>query len=237
MSEIDTSSSLFADLAIAKKKETAPKSNELGQSAFLELMITQLKNQDPLSPQDNTEFIAQLAQFSSVESLDKLNNNFNSFTSNFVANQALQASSLVGRSVTVPTDTAMLELGGVVSASIDIPVSTGKVQVNIYDDSGSLVDQAELGAHSAGEMVLRWDGMHMEVNGQLSDWTSQHENGLAAGTYRLEVMSDIDGEPTVLETALSANVNSVTVGQDGTLTLNLAGVGAVSLQDIKQFNE
>ncbi|VUD56478.1 Basal-body rod modification protein FlgD [Thalassocella blandensis] len=237
MSTIDTSNSVFADLGIAQKKETEPKSNELGQSAFLELMITQLKNQDPLSPQENTEFIAQLAQFSSVESLDKLNNNFDNFTSNFVANQALQASSLVGRSVSVPTDTTMLELGGVVSASVDVPASTGKVQVNIYDESGSLVDQADLGEQPAGELVMRWDGVRMEVNGELTDWVSGHEEGLAAGTYRIEVMADIDGEPTALDTALSANVNSVTVGQNGNLILNLAGIGAVSLADIKQFNE
>lgn len=237
MTQIDTSSSLFSDLSIADKKETTPKSNELGQSAFLELMITQLKNQDPLSPQDNTAFVAQLAQFSSVESLDKLNNNFDSFTNNFVANQALQASSLVGRSVSVPSDTTVLDLGGVVSASVELPASTGRVQVNIYNEAGALVDKAELGSQSAGEMVLRWDGMHMEVDGELLDWASQHEEGVAAGTYRIEILGDIDGEPTALDTALSANVNSVTVGQDGKLILNLAGIGAVSIDDIKQFNE
>ena len=194
MSQIDTNNSVFADLGIAKKKETAPKSNELGQSAFLELMITQLKNQDPLSPQDNTQFIAQLAQFSSVESLDKLNNNFDSFTNNFVANQALQASSLVGRSVSVPTDTTQLDLGGVVSASVDVPASTGTVQVNIYNESGELVDKADLGAQPAGEMVLRWDGVRMEVNGELTDWVSSHEEGVPAGTYRIEVEADIEGD-------------------------------------------
>lgn len=237
MSQIDTNNSVFADLGIAKKKETAPKSNELGQSAFLELMITQLKNQDPLSPQDNTQFIAQLAQFSSVESLDKLNNNFDSFTNNFVANQALQASSLVGRSVSVPTDTTQLDLGGVVSASVDVPASTGTVQVNIYNESGELVDKADIGAQPAGELVLRWDGVRMEVNGELTDWVSGHEEGVPAGTYRIEVEADIEGEPTALDTALSANVNSVTVGQNGNLILNLAGIGAVNLSDIKQFNE
>ncbi len=237
MSVIDTNNSVFSDLAIAKKKEEEPKSNELGQSAFLELMITQLKNQDPLSPQDNTEFIAQLAQFSSVESLDKLNNNFDSFTNSFVANQALQASSLVGRSVTVPADTTRLEAGGVVNASVNLPASSGRVQVNIKNENGTLVDEVNLGSFPAGDMVLRWDGMNMEVNGQLVDWTSSHENGVPPGTYKIEVLGDIDGEATVLETALSANVNSVTVGQNGTLTLNLAGIGAVSLADIKQFNE
>ncbi len=237
MSEINATNSVLSDLSIRNTQKEEDKDNELGQSAFLELMITQLKNQDPLSPQDNTEFVAQLAQFSSVESLDKLNNNFDTFTSSFVANQALQASSLVGRSVTVPSDTSRLDAGGVISASVDLPASTGNVSMNIYAENGTLVEQISLGAQPAGEMAMRWDGLNIEVNGELQDWQSSHEEGLPAGNYRFEVMADIDGAPTELDTALSANVNSVTVGANGQLVLNLAGVGAVSLADVKQFNE
>ncbi|TVZ38535.1 flagellar basal-body rod modification protein FlgD [Alteromonadaceae bacterium 2753L.S.0a.02] len=229
--------SLLSDLSIATKTKEETKDNELGQSAFLELMITQLENQDPLSPQENTEFIAQLAQFSSVESLDKLNNNFSSFTNNFMANQALQASTLVGRSVTVPTDRTRLELNDVVTASVEVPHSTDDVQMNIYSESGSLVEQISLGAQPAGELVVRWDGMHAEVNGELLDWQSGHEDGLPPGLYRFEVTTDIDGENTELDTALSANVNSVTVAANGSLVLNLAGIGAVDIAAVKQFNE
>ncbi len=238
MSEVSgvSNNSLLSDLSIAKKTEEDPKSNELGQSAFLELMITQLENQDPLSPQENTEFIAQLAQFSSVESLDKLNNNFDSFTNNFVANQALQASTLVGRSVTVPADQTRLEANDVVTASVDVP-SSGEVSVNIYTESGELVEQIALGIQPPGEMILRWDGMNAELNGQLMDWGSSHEDGMAPGVYRFEISSKVDGENVELETALSANVNSVTVGTNGSLMLNLAGIGAVALADVKQFNE
>ncbi len=237
MPEVNNVNNILSDLSIRSTQKDAPKDNELGQSAFLELMITQLKNQDPLSPQDNTEFVAQLAQFSSVESLDKLNNNFDSFTNSFVANQALQASSLVGRSVTVPADTTRLDAGGVVSASVDIPASSGDLSVNIYAENGSLVEEISLGVRPAGELVMRWDGMSIEVNGELLEWQSSHENGLPAGNYRFEVTTPVDGVATELDTALSANVNSVTVGANGTLVLNLAGIGAVSLADVKQFNE
>src|SRR5690349_8345506 len=102
-------------LDIAKKTPTVKKSNELGQDAFLELMITQMKNQDPLSPQSNSEFVAQLAQFSSVQGIEKLNANFNSFSSGFQSNQALQASSLVGRSVSVESKTSILVDKGIIS--------------------------------------------------------------------------------------------------------------------------
>jgi len=238
MNEIAASdNNIFGDLSIANKKKEEVKDNELGQHAFLKLMITQLENQDPLSPKDNTEFIAQLAQFSSVESLDRLNNNFDSFTNNFVANQALQASTLVGRSVTVPTDLTQLPIGGVVNGSIDVPTSTGQININIYTEAGSLVDQFALGAHPAGELVLRWDGRNLEANGELVDQSVRNPDGLPPGTYRFEVTSNIDGDETELATALSANVNSVTVGANGTLILNLAGIGPVSLADVKQFNE
>ncbi len=236
MNEIGNNS-ILNDWSIGKQAEGKPKSNELGQDAFLKLMITQMENQDPLSPQENTEFIAQLAQFSSVESLDKLNNQFSSFTNNFVANQALQASSLVGRSVSVPSETTLLQPNDVVSASVVVPSSTSEMNLNIYDDAGSLVEQIALGPQAAGEMVMRWDGMNIEVNGELLDWASSHEEGLPPGQYSFEVNASIEGKMTQLDTALSANVNSVTVGANGTLTLNLAGVGAVSLADVKQFNE
>lgn len=229
-------SQVLNELGIQEKTKDEPKSGELGQKAFLKLMITQMENQDPLSPQENTEFIAQLAQFSSVEALDSMNNKFDNLTENFVANQALQASSLVGRSVAVPSDIAQLDVGDVVAASVEIPASTNNVSVKIYSQSGELIDQAQLGAQGAGEMVARWNGEKLEVNGNVLDWSSNTEGGHPPGIYRLAFEGSIDGEPTQLNAALSANVNSVTVGKDGILTLNLAGIGPVKMSEVKQFN-
>jgi flagellar basal-body rod modification protein FlgD len=236
MSDVSAVSNAISDLQISTKTEDEKKDNELGQSAFLELMIAQLNNQDPLSPQENGDFIAQLAQFSSVEGIDRLNNNFDTFTNSFMSNQALQASSLVGSSVTVPASSTDLNAGSFVSGSIDLPASTSDMQVSIYDDSGALVDQIPLGSQSAGEVLFRWDGYNFETNGELLDWNSSHEEGLPPGNYRFDVTATVDGEPTQLDTALSANVNSVTVGSDGQLTLNLAGMGSVNMSDVKQFN-
>ncbi len=209
-------------------------SNELGQTAFLELMITQMENQDPLSPQENTEFIAQLAQFSSVEGLERLNSNFDSFTNTFVSNQALQASSLVGRSVSVPSETAQLLDNSVVGGTITLPAVTSDMTMNIYNESGELAEQIPLGAQSAGDIVFRWDGHRIEINGELTKWESAEAQ--PPGEYHFEVVATQDGEPQQLETALTANVNSVTAGANGQLILNLAGLGAVNINDVKQFN-
>lgn len=237
MTDVNATSSLVNDLLVNNKFKAEEKpANELGQKAFLKLMITQLENQDPLSPQENSEFIAQLAQFSSVESLDQLNSNFDSFADSFVGNQALQASTLVGRSVTVPSDSTRLHASDVITASADLPVSTSSVAIDIYDQSGSLVEQIATGPMEAGEVILRWDGQQAEINGEMLDWQSSHEQGLPPGDYSFKISTMIDGENTDLGTFVSANVNSVTVGQNGALTLNLAGIGAMSLADVKQFN-
>ena len=208
--------------------------NELGQTAFLELMITQMENQDPLSPQENSEFIAQLAQFSSVEGLERLNTNFDSFTSSFISNQALQASSLVGRSVSVPSSEAELAEGGIVGGTIDLPASTTDMSMNVYNEQGFLVEQIPMGAQAAGDVVFRWDGNRIEINGELTDWES--DDPITSGDYRFEVIASQNGEPEQLETALTANVNSVTSDASGQLILNLSGIGAVSINDVKQFN-
>lgn len=218
----------------ADAKAASEGGNELGQSAFLELMITQLENQNPLEPQDNSEFVAQLAQFSSVEGLDRLNNSFDDFSSNFISNQALQASSLVGTSVAVPTSEAQLFEGNFVGGNINLPASTSNMTMNIYSDQGDLLEQIPMGAQPAGELVFRWDGTRLEINGKLTDWRS--DDPIASGDFTFEVIASQDGEPQQLETALTANVNSVTVDSNNQLVLNLAGIGPVSINDIKQFN-
>jgi flagellar basal-body rod modification protein FlgD len=234
VSETNSANNVLSNLGI-NKKAPETKDNELGQTAFLELMITQMNNQDPLSPQDNTEFIAQLAQFSSVEGLERLNTSFEDFSGNFMSNQALQASSLVGRSVTVPTDTTYLAEGGIISGSVNLPQSSANTQVSIYDSSGALVGQVPLGAREAGETVFRFDGQYMEVDGELTNW-SAGEEPIAPGEYTFEVNATVDGKTESIATSLSANVNSVTLADDGGIILNLAGVGAVNISDIKQFN-
>jgi len=233
-----SASDVLAGYAINKTTaaETAKKkSNELGQDAFLQLMITQMKNQDPLSPQDNSEFVAQLAQFSSVQGLEKLNTSFNNFSSTFMSNQALQASSLVGRSVSVEGKTSILSSGGIVSGSVNLPASATDLKINIYDSKGALAASIPVGTATKGENNFRWDGQNIEFNGKLLDWTSG-DQALPPDTYAFEVTASQDGKTQQLATNLSANVNSVTVGEDGKLILNLAGVGPVEMSKVSQFN-
>lgn len=217
-----------------KKDEKSP--NELGQDAFLQLMISQLKNQDPLSPQDNGEFVSQLAQFSSVEGLDKLNNNFDSFANKFVSNQALQASTLVGRTVTVPGKTTALEPGGIVTTSAEIPPGANNFTLAIYKNNGGLAQTIDFDKIDGDELKLAWNGRDAVVNGKAITIPESFK-GVDPGVYTFKLSALVDGKRTELDNNVTANVNSVTLGKNGTLTLNLAGAGSVSLSDVKEINE
>jgi len=245
MNEVNgsTTSSVLDNLSIerrrnAEQQQEAANRDELGQTQFLELMIAQLENQDPLSPQENGEFIAQLAQFSSVEQLDNLNNSFGSFNDNFMSSQALQASALVGRSVNIETDETDLFANGnnVVNGLIELPSSSNDVSVSIYNQAGALVETVPLGTMAAGNSQFRWDGRNFELNGNEFTWDGQNEEAAPPGRYRFEVNALVDGESEAVDFSLGVNVNSVTIGNDSTLTLNLAGAGSVALSDVKQIN-
>ena len=108
MSEID-SNNIYTQLGLNRTVETEQRDNDqLGQAEFLELMTAQLRFQDPLQPMENGDFLGQMAQFGTVSGINDLNNTFNSMSSSFQSNQALQASTLVGRRVLVPSQSGFL---------------------------------------------------------------------------------------------------------------------------------
>ena len=198
------------------------KGDELGKNEFLELLVAQLNNQDPMSPQENGEFIAQLAQFSTVEGIEKMNSSIDSMVSSFQSSQALQASSLVGRTVVIPTDQAMIDPQAGFTGQLALPQASGAVTVNVYDDAGSVLSTINLGAQGAGINEFAWDGK--DASG----------NVLPAGKYRFEAQASFNGETKQLATLLPANVDSVSlgVGHGGEMVLNLAGLGSIGLSDV-----
>ncbi|WP_022967123.1 flagellar hook assembly protein FlgD [Denitrificimonas caeni] len=195
---------------------------ELGKNEFLELLVAQLNNQNPLEPQSNGDFIAQLAQFSTVEGVEKLNGSMQTIMSGYQSSQALQASSLVGRKVIVPIEKAVVDTSETFKASLVLPQSSSNVYVNVYSADGSLATRINMGAQEAGQVSFMWDGKNSD--GEI----------MKPGTYRFEAQASINGETKGLYTLLPANVDSVTLGQGGgELLLNLAGLGAVPLSQVQ----
>ena len=223
MSTVNTDNDIFASLGLVRELETK-KNDELGQEDFLELMITQLKNQDPFSPMENGDFLAQIAQFSSVSGINQLNNSFADLASSLTSNQALQAGALVGREVLAPLDYGLLPADGALRGEIDLPASTGNLVLTVSDASGALVRELQLGVQPAGKFKFSWDGL--DDNGEFAP----------PGVYRIQAQGIYDGEPTALETLIAARVDSVSLGADKQdFKLNLDGLGPISLNDVAQI--
>jgi flagellar basal-body rod modification protein FlgD len=218
-----SSSAILAALNNKTTTTTDSGTSALGQDAFLKLLITQLKNQNPLNPQDNTAFVAQLAQFSSLQGIQNLNTTMTSLSNSMQSSQALQASALVGRTVEVESKTAYLASGGTIRGTITLPDSTANMQLNIYNESNQLVMQKDLGSQEAGDIPFGWDG------------TGSDGTALPAGTYTFQVLAKDGKTSTPLTTYLSANVNSVTMGANQEVTLNVNGVGQVALSSVKDI--
>lgn len=197
---------------------------ELGKNEFLNLLVAQLNNQNPLEPQGNGEFIAQLAQFSQVEGIEKLNTSMSSLLTGYQSSQALQASSLVGRKVIVPTDKAVVDTSESFKASLVLPTTSSNVYVNVYDSAGAVVSRVNLGEQKAGNVSFIWDGK--DSGGNL----------MPPGTYKFEAQATYNGEAKGLYTLLPANVDSVVLG-GSELMLNLAGLGSVPLSQVQVIGQ
>ncbi|MDX1489655.1 MAG: flagellar hook assembly protein FlgD [Pseudohongiellaceae bacterium] len=227
MSEVNGSalSRVLDEYSLSSKSGAdTEKSKDLGRNEFLKLLVAQLENQDPTKPQENGEFIAQLATFSSLEEQQKLTKSFDSFAGTFQSSQHLQATSLVGRPVHVESDFTALGETGAISVIADIPHSTSGATLNVTNSAGEVVDSFDLGPQESGQQEFIWTG---------SDADDQR---FPPGMYNFKVTIADGTEAAQVPTYLSANVNSVTIEPGGSLTLNLAGIGPTPLAEVKQIN-
>ena len=225
MTDINTNSAgdVLSDYRYEPKVE-ASGDNELGKNQFMELMIAQMENQNPLEPQDNGAFISQLAEFSSLEEMQKLSGSVNDFASQYQSTQALQASAMVGRTVLVPGTESPLGADGTISGIIELPESTGSLIVNIYNGSGELVNNFNMGQQVAGSIPFAWDGTNSEGEAMPYD------------DYTIKAEASQGGDTKQMDTLLSAHVNSVSIGTGGSISLNLSGMGAIPLENVREIN-
>lgn len=198
--------------------------NSLAQDDFLMLMTTQLQNQDPMKPMENGEFLGQMAQFSTVSGLGDLKDSFDKLASSFSSNQTLMAAGMIGKNVLTPGNAATLGAEGEkISGAIDLPQSTGRAAVNVYDSSGTLVHQIELGIQPAGQTKFSWDG-------KTSDGTQA-----PAGRYdfRAEFAAD-NGETQAATTLIYAKIDSVGI-KGGQISVNTTDGLSHNLSTITQI--
>ena len=131
---------------------------DLDKTAFLKLLVAQMQHQDPLQPMTNTEFVAQLAQFSGVEQLVSVNEGLNMLQYQQMGMANAQAATFVGQDVEVRSDKIQVRDGNdSVSAGFLLNARAASVQVNIRDASGAVVRSMDLGPRDTGEVSFDWD--------------------------------------------------------------------------------
>ena len=190
------------------------------QDRFLKLLVTQMKNQDPLKPLDNAEVTSQLAQISTVTGIDKLNTTLQLLSSDYEDSQSIEAMAMIGRDAFVPGKSIHLEKDAAI-AGIELAQPVDQLKVTILDSSGIPIRNIDLGAKPTGISTIGWDGM------------TDSGAKAAIGDYTFAVSAKQGENDIEVKTLSLGSVNSISHGEQGTL-LDMGKLGLVSLSDIKQ---
>ncbi|WP_298431945.1 FlgD immunoglobulin-like domain containing protein [Geobacter sp.] len=195
----------------------------LNKDDFLKLFVTQLKNQDPLKPQDSSEFIAQLAQLTQVEQAYNTNTNLKSLLTAMNGASSLSTVSFIGKEIKADGDQVNLTAGTPATLGYRLPANASQVQVDIADATGKTVRTITLGATAAGDGTVTWDG---------KDGAG---NPLPAGSYTVTV-TGVNGDGTKFpgNPLLLGKVDGVTLeGSEPSVTLSGISVPISKILSVK----
>jgi flagellar basal-body rod modification protein FlgD len=188
----------------------------LGQSDFLRLMTAQMKNQDPFSPVDNTQMVAQMAQFSSVAGISEMNQSLAGIAAKLGSTSTADAMGYVGRTVLTKGTTAYERTSGGIAGAVDLASDATDVNVSIADKDGRVVRNIQLGESKAGTATYSWDG------------TDGAGNKIANGPYKVSVEAAKGSVIVPAESLVWAPVESATLPANGEPVLNVTGLGEVA---------
>jgi len=198
-------------------------SGALAMEDFMSLMTTQLQNQDPMKPMESGDFLGQIASFGTVSGIDGLQKSFEGFSKSMQSDQALQGSSLVGRSVLVPSSVGVMTTEEGLKGQINVSQPVHDLSVQVFTEAGALVKTINIG-QASGYTNFSWNG------------TSENGEVLNPGTYKFKASGTIEGENRAFGTATVAKVDSVLVGSGSQgLTMNLAGLGSVPFSEAQEI--
>ncbi len=214
--------SLYAALNAAAGVQGRSQMREV-EDRFLKLLVTQLRNQDPMNPMQNAELTMQLAQMSTVEGINKLNAGLEAMLDSYRASQTLQAAGLIGRQVLVAGDRLGLSAEGMAIGGMDLAQAATTVRVSILDAGGAVVRKLDLGSLPAGLSRFVWDG--------------RDDSGAALpleGSYRFAIDAVSDGR-AVQATALTLDQVYGVITEGTGMRLELAHRGRLSLDQVRQI--
>jgi flagellar basal-body rod modification protein FlgD len=225
MTTVTSNSSVFDTIntANSSSKSSAASANtaEDIQSRFLTLLVTQLKNQDPLNPMDNSQVTTQLAQISTVSGIDNLNTTVTSMLDAYNGGQAMQAAGLVGKNVMVAGEQLALS-SSKAYGGVSLSSAADQVTLSILDSSGKVIQTESLGAKAAGNFGFAWDGA-TSAGGTATD-----------GTYTFKVEATQGGQ-SVTATALQVGTVSAVTRTGSGFKLDLGALGAVDFSAVQEI--
>ena len=228
MSSVDNNNSLNSildKLGINQPKEAKKSSDTLGQDDFLKLMTTQLQNQYPFKPTDNTEMIAQMAQFSMVTGQTEMNESIKAISGQLSEFRIATAANMLGHSVLVSGNRAFPDAEGTISGALDIPSTSTSTSIRYKSMNGDIIHAEELGPQQAGLLGFRWEKIPQNV---LDDNEYITVEAFAdTGTGLKSVGSSVFGEVLAASSGNSS---------DG-VVYDVRGYGDISASDVKRFSK
>lgn len=214
-------SSLNATSSGAGKAAAAGGTTAAAQDRFLTLLVTQMKNQDPLNPMDNAQVTSQMAQLSTVSGITQLNTTLQALSGSLTTSQSLQAAAMIGHGILSPGNALTLANGSAVGG-VNLSQSASSVQVAVQDQAGNTVRTMQLGALPAGVQGFQWDGL------------TNVGTAAPSGAYTFTVAAT-QGSGNVTSSALTYGlVNGVTPGTAGA-NLNVGVSGVVAMSQVQQI--
>ncbi|AYP23707.1 flagellar hook assembly protein FlgD [Pantoea agglomerans] len=192
------------------------------QNQFLTMLVTQLKNQDPTNPMDNSQLTTQLAQINTLSGIEKLNTTLGSISGQISTSQSLQSSTLIGHGVMVNGGQVLVGNGTTTPFGVELASASTGTSATIKDASGTVIDTVDLGALSAGVHTFSWDG-------KLTDGSVAPD-----GKYSVAIAASNGNTQLVAQPLNYAYVNGVSTANN-TTKLDLGTMGSATLDDVRQI--
>jgi flagellar basal-body rod modification protein FlgD len=190
------------------------------QNTFLQLLVAQLKNQDPTNPMDSSQMTSQLAQISTVQGISQLNTSLSSLSTQLAAGQQSQAALLIGSTVLAPGNSVAVASGKAGAFGVQLTSAVSDLQVVVKNSAGTIVNTIDLGKQSAGTIPVGWTP------------TDTAGNTLPDGTYTITATGTINGQEATATTLTGATVESVVTQSSGTAGLVLSNGSTVGLTSV-----
>lgn len=218
----------LANLGIARSGSAATPTvsaagaQTLGQADFLKLMTAQLKNQDPFDPVDNTQMVAQMAQFSSLSGITEMSATLKTIAAKLTGVSTSDAMTYVGKTVLTEGDIAYGRTTGGIAGAVELDGDATDVTVTIQDANGQTLKTLNLGQSGQGTATFDWDGVT----------ESGEQAGL--GPFKVVATATNAGKTVVSRPLVWAPVTSISM-TSGNPVLNVAGLGAIDLSAVRQI--